>query len=116
MDHSEGSSPIPYSGDLNSERSSSLTENITEDEGVQHDSLNPQTQKHSANCLDSEEENSKTDNKQLTTSDDGKREDFDPNLDADDCYVSGSDDEDLPDVLTPSRQAKRISGVSFEDL
>ncbi|XP_062579783.1 tripartite motif-containing protein 2-like [Saccostrea cucullata] len=31
------------------------------------------------------------------------REDFDPNLDADDCY-SDSDDEDLLDVLTPSRQ------------
>ncbi|XP_062601646.1 uncharacterized protein LOC134263327, partial [Saccostrea cucullata] len=104
MDHSEGSSPIPYGGDLNSERPSSLTENITEEEGVQHDSLNLQTTKHSPNCMDTEELNSKTDSKQLAISDDGKREDFDPNLDADDCYVSGSDDEDLPDALTPSRQ------------
>ncbi|XP_062611289.1 PWWP domain-containing DNA repair factor 3B-like [Saccostrea cucullata] len=102
MDHSEGSSPIPYGGDLNSEKSSCLMENITEDEGVQHDSLNSQTTKHSPNCMDSEELSSKTDTKQLTTNDDGKREDFDPNLDADDCY-SDSDDEDLPDALTPSR-------------
>ena len=32
------------------------------------------------------------------------REGFDPNLDVDDCCLSDSDDEDLPDGLTPSRQ------------
>lgn len=43
------------------------------------------------------------------------REGFDPNLDVDDCYGSDSDDEDLPDVLTPSRQGNHKGQRSLLD-
>lgn len=105
--YTEASSPIPYGGHMDSEGISNHGRNAT---SVLEDSSYLPTPTRSFINSEAVQSNCDAETNQLIGSarEEISREGFDPNLDVDDCYGSDSDDEDLPDVLTPSRQAAVI--------
>lgn len=110
--YTEASSPIPYGGHVDSEGISNHGRNAT---SVLENSSYLPTPTRSFINSEAVQSNCDAETNQLIGSarEEISREGFDPNLDVDDCYGSDSDDEDLPDALTPSRQA---AGIQERDI
>lgn len=101
--YKEASSPIPYNGTEDSEK---MSDHEGSGGSVSEVPLYPSTPTGAPSGQGTGQIDCCPESKDLirSTQDTNDREGFDPNLDVDDCCLSDSDDEDLPDGLTPSRQ------------